>query len=185
MALIVVGGQAKDVGKTTLVCNIIAAFPQVRWTAVKVTTDAHRLPDCEVVIQKEGASIWRETRRGQHTDTARFLDAGARDAFLVEAAARSVQPVCEALLEQRKQNTHIILESTRAAEFLHPSLFLLVVKDSAASKRSATDQLERADALVLRGSEKQLSVAWDKPLFAAKLEGLDPRLHSLISKLID
>ena len=44
MAIIVVGGSNRGVGKTTLVCALIAALPEYRWNAVKITTHDHRQP---------------------------------------------------------------------------------------------------------------------------------------------
>jgi hypothetical protein len=43
MAIIVVGGSNRGVGKTSLVCGLIAALPEYRWTAVKITTHDHKL----------------------------------------------------------------------------------------------------------------------------------------------
>lgn len=39
---IVVGGNARKVGKTTLICAIISAFPHLNWQALKVSPHAHR-----------------------------------------------------------------------------------------------------------------------------------------------
>lgn len=58
---IVVGGNARHVGKTTLICAIIRAFPQLEWQAVKVTPHEH--------LNESG-------------DTERFLAAGAQAAYL-------------------------------------------------------------------------------------------------------
>jgi hypothetical protein len=44
MAIIVVGGSNRGVGKTALVCGLIAALPDYRWTAVKITTHNHQQP---------------------------------------------------------------------------------------------------------------------------------------------
>jgi len=44
MAIIVVGGSNRGVGKTTLVCALIAALPEYRWNAVKITTHDHKQP---------------------------------------------------------------------------------------------------------------------------------------------
>jgi hypothetical protein len=41
MAIIVVGGSNRGVGKTALVCGLIAALSDYRWTAVKITTHNH------------------------------------------------------------------------------------------------------------------------------------------------
>ena len=48
MAIIVVGGSNRGVGKTTLVCGLIRALTEYRWAAVKITPHLHtrsRSPD--------------------------------------------------------------------------------------------------------------------------------------------
>ncbi len=44
MAIIVVGGSNRGVGKTALVCGLIAALPEYRWNAVKITSHDHKQP---------------------------------------------------------------------------------------------------------------------------------------------
>jgi len=44
MAIVVVGGSNRGVGKTALVCGLIAALPEYRWTAVKITGHDHPQP---------------------------------------------------------------------------------------------------------------------------------------------
>jgi hypothetical protein len=190
MASIVIGGQTKDVGKTTLVCNIISAFSRFSWTAVKITPHGHESLTSELRNQVEGSSIWRETREGQHSDTARFLDAGAKEAFIFEASRSNLGAACKVLLKQRDQQNHLIVESTGAAEFLKPDLFLLVVSSCSEDfKESAIDQIRRADAFVWREPRHESStsvfrVAEDKPMFEARLKGLDAGLSSLIETLL-
>ena len=59
--IVVVGGNARGVGKTTLICAIIRAFPQGQWRALKVTPHDH--------LKESG-------------DTQRFRAAGAIEAYL-------------------------------------------------------------------------------------------------------
>lgn len=63
--IVVVGGQARKVGKTRAVCDIIAATREARWLAVKVSSHSHEASDRE-------------------TDTDRYLAAGAESAVLAE-----------------------------------------------------------------------------------------------------
>ena len=191
MPLIFVGGQTKDVGKTTLACSIIAAFPRFGWTAAKVSTHVHNPPDCELVRRVEGGSIWRETRAGKSSDTARFLAAGAKRAFLIETSATGMKSACDALLKGRDRQNHVIVESSSAAEFLDPDLFLMLVDSGAASfKKSTIDQLSQADAVIRRGRQAELpapirQAIEDKPTFGGRVVGLDRGLHSLISSLLE
>jgi hypothetical protein len=41
MAVIVVGGGGRGAGKTALVCGLMRALPEIKWTAVKITTHEH------------------------------------------------------------------------------------------------------------------------------------------------
>ena len=63
--ILVVGGNARGVGKTTLICAILRAFPQGQWRALKVTPHHH--------LQESG-------------DTQRFRAAGAIEAYLRSVA---------------------------------------------------------------------------------------------------
>lgn len=62
--IVVVGGSSRKVGKTTVVCEIIAATPEARWTAIKVSPDDHE--------------------PGPTGDTCRYLAAGAVNARLMK-----------------------------------------------------------------------------------------------------
>src|SRR3954454_16479624 len=126
MALIVVGGQTKNIGKTTLICNIIAAFRQFHWTAVKISLHSHEPGDCELVAQGSGWSIWQQGSAESKRDTARFLDAGAERALLVQADEERLEVACSTLQEQLSTRNWIV-ESSNAATCLEADLSLLIV----------------------------------------------------------
>ena len=64
--IVVVGGSSRKAGKTTVICEIIAATSGAQWTAVKVTPDVH-VP-------------------GPTGDTGRYLAAGAVRSMLTKEA---------------------------------------------------------------------------------------------------
>ena len=43
MALVVVGGHSRNVGKTSVVAGLIAALPEFKWTAMKITQYGHNV----------------------------------------------------------------------------------------------------------------------------------------------
>jgi len=122
MAIIVVGGSSRGVGKTPLVCGLIAALPEFRWTAVKITTHDHGQPK----------PIWEETTAGKGTDTARYLAAGAVRAFLAtppmrnHPPTRDLPPMLDELWPHFGPGTNLIFESNSILEHLQPNLCLLV-----------------------------------------------------------
>jgi hypothetical protein len=60
--IVVVGGNRRKAGKTTVVCEIISAIPEAHWTAIKLTPHAHEPAD--------------------YGDTERYKEAGAVKALL-------------------------------------------------------------------------------------------------------
>ena len=189
MRLIAVGGQTKDIGKTTLICNIIATFPQFAWTAIKFSTHAHAPVNTELVFESQGVSIRRQSRAGEDSDTARFLKAGAQHALFVQSKTANQRTACEILLKQLSSTSHVIVESTQAAEFLKPDLFLMLVGSTAAVKESYQKAMERADAFIREGNEEGYrsdieKIASGSRIFEARRDMLDPELESLISALI-
>lgn len=88
--LIVVGGHTRSIGKTQLVCDIIAALPQAGWLAGKITQYGHGVcaqngEDCDCAPREHVAALDWESASAPLThgeaDSARFLRAGARCAF--------------------------------------------------------------------------------------------------------
>ena len=69
-------------GKTALVCGLIAALPEFFWTAVKISSHFHG----------RGEAVWEEATPGNGTDTARYLAAGARRALLATAPLKDSSP---------------------------------------------------------------------------------------------
>ena len=165
----VVGGSGKDVGKTALVCAVIAALPEFGWTAVKITGheyeggsgDANSPGDSQPVIREELSA-------SQETDTARYLAAGARRALLVTRSGPKV-PI-EEIRRALGPGRNVIYESNRIVEVIKPDLCLALVGDGAEKKPSFQRLLREADAVVSAGS-----VIENSPLGALRfpLESVD------------
>lgn len=186
MAVIIIAGQTKNVGKTTLVCNIIAAFPNVSWTAVKISNHPHIPQEARKLSEGSGWSIWQQNSPRDHNDTARFLGSGAACSLLVQSDNSSLEPACAALSHELASAKNVIVESASAAEFLHHDL-LLILLDAAQDdfKASVKRQLDRADTFLLRnadlGVNAQIDRANQTPIFPAFPDRLDPRLVSLVA----
>jgi hypothetical protein len=186
MALIVVGGQTKDIGKTTLICNIIAAFRQFHWTAVKISVHSHDPDNCELVAQGSGWSIWQQGSAESKSDTVRFLNAGAERALLMQADEEHLEVAC-ATLEKQLSNRNWIVESSSAAVCLEPDISVLIVDPAQTRfKDSARKQLASADVLVLRGMKDGETVNQIRRVFSdvAIFPALQGELHQGIRSLI-
>ena len=161
--VIVVGGHTRSIGKTQLVCDLIAALPNENWIAGKITQYGHGVcaqngENCDCAPDDHVCAISWE-KRASETDSGRFLAAGARRAFWLRTKqgylAEGMPLLRKALqhvdIENDLAPTRVILESNTLLQFLKPSLYLMVLDPSKADfKESARLQMDRASAFVLR-----------------------------------
>ncbi len=82
MAIVVVGGHSRSVGKTSVVAGLIAALREYDWTAVKITQYGHGVcsangAPCDCATADHSWAISEEKDRSGESDTSRFLVAGA------------------------------------------------------------------------------------------------------------
>lgn len=113
---IIVGGEQSKAGKTTVVCRLIRGFPDIAWTAVKISGHGHGLDP--------GAwALTAETAAGTANDTQRYLAAGAAQALWLRGDLEAALP---ALRERLARAPHWIVESTQAAAWLEHDFSILV-----------------------------------------------------------
>lgn len=148
---IVVGGQHRKIGKTSAVCGVIRSFPEMRWTAVKVTGHTHGL------FAEGMAGIQEEFEAGGATDTARYLAAGAERSLLCYVPAGAEESALTYFGGEMERSANLIVESTSMARALRPDLFLMLLSPAQDDfKSSAREGLEGADALLLTAPLKEM-----------------------------
>ena len=164
--LVVVGGHTRSIGKTQLVCDVIRAFPKVYWIAGKITQYGHGVcarkgENCDCAPTEHVCALDWESQPDTGTDSARFLEAGAKRSFWLRTKqgylAEGLPLLREALREAAadiapETRAAVIVESNSLMQFLKPSLYFAVIDpDKEDFKESAQKALDRANALVLRG----------------------------------
>lgn len=148
MAIVVVGGSGKDVGKTGVVCAVISALREYEWTAVKIT--GHNYPAGGSNESSAALVIREETRAGEETDTARFLRAGAKRALLVTRVGDEV-PMDE-IRAALGSDRNVVFESNRILDAVKPDVCLALVGGDE-RKASFVRLMRAADAvLTVQGS---------------------------------
>lgn len=162
--VIVVGGHTRSIGKTQLVCDLIAAFPQANWVAGKITQYGHGVcaqngENCDCAPDEHICAISWETETSAGTDSARFLAAGAQRSFWLRTKqgflAEGMPLLRVALLESGTASDgrpgNLILESNTLLQFWKPALYLMVLDSTKVDfKDSAKLQMDRASAFILR-----------------------------------
>jgi len=178
MAVIVVGGHSRSVGKTSVVAGIIAALPEMHWTAVKITQYGHGIcsangEPCDCATDDHSWAVTEERDRSGESDSSRFLVSGAVRSLWVRTRQGMLAEAMPRLRKELATAENAILESNSVMKFVRPDLYLTVLDGSNPDfKASAKEFLDRADAIVLHdGTESfvwkaiSLKPAAGKPVF--------------------
>lgn len=158
MAVIVVGGQSRNLGKTSVVAGLIARLPQMRWTAFKITQYGHGFctangAPCACATADHTIAVSEERSASSGTDTARFFAAGAARSIWVRTRQGMLAEAMPRIQKELAKAENAILESNSIMQFLQPDLYLTVLDSATADfKTSARLYLDRADALLIRAT---------------------------------
>lgn len=177
MALVVIGGHSRSVGKTSVVAGLIAALREFDWTAVKITQYGHGVcsangEPCDCATADHSWAISEEQDRSGESDTSRFLIAGATRALWARTEQGRLAEAMPALRKRLEAARNVIMESNSILKFLRPDLYLTVLDPATADfKNSAKEFLDRANAVILHEAPaaewQQISLkpVKDRPVF--------------------
>ena len=182
--LVVVGGHARNIGKTSVVAGLIRKLRERRWTALKITqygngVCAHHVGTaacgCEPAAGEKFALS--EEYEANGTDSGRFLAAGAERSFWLRVPAGELARAAGTVKKILAQGQNVIVESNSVLELVAPDVFLMLLDFSCEDlKASSLRYMDRADGFVVidRGINAPLweEIArgqWDsKPRFLVK-----------------
>jgi hypothetical protein len=155
VAIVVIGGHSRSVGKTSVVAGLISGLREYDWTAVKITQYGHGVcsangAPCDCATADHSWAISEEKSRGGESDTSRFLLAGAARALWVRTEQGRLAEAMPALRRRLERSRHVMVESNSVLKFLRPDLYLTVLDpDTEDFKTSAREFLDRAGAVIL------------------------------------
>jgi len=158
MAIVVIGGHSRSVGKTSVVAGLIAALREYDWTAVKITQYGHGVCSangeaCDCATSDHSWAISEEKDRGGESDTSRFLVAGAARALWVRTEQGRLAEAMPALRKRLEPARNVMVESNSVLKFMRPDLYLTVLDPRTEDfKNSAREFLDRAGAVILHDS---------------------------------
>jgi len=150
-----IGGYTSNVGKTTLLCELLAAFPG--WEAIKATRGHYRscgkdpqaccvshLLSAEPVVRSGRDATYE---RGK--DTGRYWDAGASNVHWLIATDDQVEAGIKQALSRVKAEG-VFVEGNSFARFVDVDFFVMVRRaDETKIKKSARQALEAADEVYI------------------------------------
>lgn len=159
--IIVVAGASSNVGKTTLVCDLLGILPG--WEAIKVTRGHYRSCGrnteacCVSDLLGERPRVYSngEATRVDGKDTDRFWRAGASAVHWVIAKSDQVKSGLDQAIS-RVRAPGVVVEATSVLDFLSPAFSILVAgMEGSEVKPSARRALRnhRIDAIYLPFAE--------------------------------
>lgn len=178
-----VGGFTSNVGKTTLMCELLRAFPG--WEAIKTTRGHYRScgkdPEaCCVSHLLSDEPLVRSGRSETYTagkDTGRYWDAGASNVHWLIATDDQVEKGINQAL-QRVSAEGVFIEGNSFSQYVHPDYFVMVrLESNPAIKKSAKAVLPKVSAFFV--SDHKSEVVEDK---IPRVFG-SPDVPSLVSSL--
>jgi hypothetical protein len=156
MAIVVVGGHTRNIGKTSVVAGLIAAMPEMYWTAFKITQFGHGMcsangEPCDCETAEHTVAVSEERVGGDATtDSGRYLAAGAVRSFWVRTRAADLSEAMPRIRKEIERAENVVIESNSIMRFLRPDLYLSVLDPETADfKESAKYFLDRADAVLV------------------------------------
>lgn len=163
MAVIVVGGNSRSVGKTSVVAGLIGALVDWHWTAMKITQYGHGIcsangQPCDCETADHALAVTREESRLGDTDTSRFLVSGADSVYWVRTRQGRLAEAMPKIRRILENSVNVIIESNSVMKFIRPDLYLVALDPGKEDfKTSAREFLDRASAVLVHHSPE---IAW-------------------------
>src|SRR5918999_1629908 len=152
-----VGGFTSEVGKTTLLCELLRMFPG--WEAIKTTRghyrscgkDPHTCCVSHLLEDKAVIRSGREETYSPNKDTGRYWEAGAENVHWVIATDEQLADgICNAI--SRVKTPGVFVEGNSFSEFIEPDFFIMVARANQPKiKATARKALRRASAFYVSG----------------------------------
>lgn len=150
-----VGGFSSDTGKTTLMCDLLRAFPG--WEAIKTTRghyrscgkDPHTCCVSDLLEEEPVVYSGYEQTFADGKDTGRYWEAGAANVHWLIATDSQVDAGIKQALSLVRADG-VFVEGNSFSEFVPVDAMILTVRQSRSQiKRSAKQALSKTSALYL------------------------------------
>ena len=151
--IIGIGGFTSNVGKTTLLCELLKAFPG--WEAIKTTRGHYRScgkdpKSCCVSHLLSEEPLVRSGRKETYEfgkDTGRYWDAGASNVHWLICTDNQVEEGIKQVLA-RVKSPGVFVEGNSFSEFVNPHHFVMVRQSGTEKiKSSARRMISKATAI--------------------------------------
>jgi hypothetical protein len=184
-AIIAVSGFTSEVGKTTLMCDLLRAFPG--WEAIKVTRGHYRScgkdPNAccvsDLLSDEPVIRSGREQNYASGKDTGRYWDAGAANVHWVIVTDKQVEQGIKQAIE-RVAAPGVFIEGNSILDFIEADFVLMVSRASGGTiKGSARRALSHSSAIYLSNITEEETDARAKFALWRKQSAMDKLIGEL------
>ncbi|MFN2532958.1 MAG: hypothetical protein ABR555_16845 [Pyrinomonadaceae bacterium] len=183
--IIAVSGFSSEVGKTTLMCDLLRAFPG--WEAIKVTRghyrscgrDPHACCVSDLLTDKPVIRSGRDQNYVLGKDTGRYWDAGATNVHWVIVTDEQVESGINEAIEHVTA-PGVFIEGNSILDFIQADFVLMVSRASGGKiKGSARHALAHSSAIYLSNTSEEETDERKKFALWRKQSGIDKLISNL------
>jgi hypothetical protein len=155
--MILVAGAGRNVGKTSLACELIRRFSSAyELVGIKISPHFHqRSHENELIHHSDHFIIYREINAESGKDSSRMLKAGAHHVYYLESSDKYIFDAFMVILPEIDYQP-VICESAVLRKFVHPGIFIYIENIKVSGKNKNNDQKEKAD-LIVHASENSFN----------------------------
>lgn len=151
--IILISGSGRNVGKTTLACNIIKKLSvNTIVFGLKISPHFHKTSELQKLISEgEGYKIYREFDKYSGKDSSKMLNSGAKEVYFMQCDDDKIKSAMNSISHLLPNDSIIVCESGSFSKTYKPGLHLLVVDEHPDdSKISYQHNLKNADKIINR-----------------------------------
>ena len=153
--IVLIAGSGRNVGKTTLGCEIIQAAKKQEIVTVKITPHFHEATLGLIEIDKgKGWIISEETNASTQKDSSLFLKNGAKKSYFIQAKEDHLGDAFYAIKNLIPKDKLVIIESAALHKIIEPALFIFILPNGKIIEKEIKPTLEKVDTIVISNGKQ-------------------------------
>jgi hypothetical protein len=138
--LIIVAGDGRNSGKTSMCARIIMGSGVSVITAIKISPHFHEPSDgLKLLTEGKGFAIYEETNRETQKDSSVILRAGAKKVYYIQATDESTEVAFSGVLKFIPAGNPIICESPSLIRHFEPGVFIIMVSEEKQGRKDISE----------------------------------------------
>ncbi len=160
--LILIGGNGRNIGKTTLTTGLITRLKDKgRVVGIKVTSiypDDTKFHGQKDALFSGDLQIIEELNYKGNKDTSRMLQAGASRVYFIQVKDQALSQAATTIENLSKEFDYLVCESSSLRKVTEPHLFILVKNPAHPLKQTFLEVESLADTLIISETNEMIHI---------------------------